>query len=114
MSYDLPVWEGEVPQNNEAALAQFVELMDDMESSEPSGPSSRIRAFVEALLAKWPDIDDAEDSPLHTCPLMDEASGSLVYFPMGYGRAGEVSTVAATLARDMGLVCFDPQIEALL
>ncbi|WP_432171770.1 hypothetical protein [Streptomyces sp. 1222.5] len=47
--------------------------------------------------------------PWSTGPLIDEASGPLIYFPMRYSIAEEASTFAASLAQSMDLVCFDPQ-----
>jgi hypothetical protein len=46
-------------------------------------------------------------------PVIDEASGLIVYLLMTYSRDEEVSAYAAALARDHGLICFDPQAEAL-
>lgn len=46
-------------------------------------------------------------------PVIEEASGLIVYLLMSYGKAEEVSGFAATLAREHGLVCFDPQGECL-
>jgi hypothetical protein len=113
MSYDLAVWEGDRPSDDVVAAARYESLMEQMESGELGDPTPRIRAYVNALLARWPDIDEAEDSPWASSPLMGEASGPLVYFPMVFSRADEASTFAAGLARDHGLVCFDPQMECL-
>lgn len=41
--------------------------------------------------------------------VIDEASGPIVYLLMSYGGAEEVSEYAAALARENGLLCFDPQ-----
>jgi hypothetical protein len=46
-------------------------------------------------------------------PVIDEASGPIVYLLMSYGMAEEVSEYAASLAREHGLICFDPQGETL-
>jgi hypothetical protein len=113
MSYDLAVWEGDSPSDDEVAAAQYESLMEQMESGALGDPTPRIRAYVNALLARWPDIHEAEGSPWASSPLMAEASGPLVYFPMVFSRADEASTFAAELARDHGLVCFDPQMECL-
>jgi len=113
MSYDLAVWEGEHPSDDASAAAQYESLMDQMESGELGEPSPRVRAYVEALLVRWPDIDEAEESPWADSPLMGNATGPLVYFSMVFSQADEASTFAAALAREHGLVCFDPQMEAL-
>jgi hypothetical protein len=113
MSFDLAVWEGDRPSDDKAAAAEYGRLMDQLEADELGEPTPRIRAYVEALLARWPDIDEADDSPWATSPLMEEASGPLVYFPMVFSRADEAAAFAASVAREHGLVCFDPQSESL-
>jgi hypothetical protein len=113
MSYDLAVWEGSQPSDDVAAGDQYESLMDLMESDELGEPTPRIRAYVEALLARWPDIDEVEDGPWAVSGLMGEASGPLFYFPMVFSRADEASAFAAALARDHGLVCYDPQMGCL-
>jgi hypothetical protein len=70
---------------------------------------------VQALLDRYPDIDtDAGgESPWSTGPLMDEASGPLVYFPMVWSRCEETSQWAVDLAEESGLNCYDPQWNQL-
>lgn len=113
MSYDLAVWEGEDPADNNEAGSSFDELYERYLESEAVAvpPSPRIQAYGAALLQRYPD--DAEDSPWASPPVMDEASGPIVYLLMSYSRAEEVSEYAAQLAREHGLVCFDPQSETL-
>jgi hypothetical protein len=113
MSYDLAVWEGELPSDDISASQTYESLMDRMEDGGPVEATPRIRAYVDALLARWPDIDVDESSPWATSPLAGEARGALVYFSMVYSRADEASGFAAQLAREHGLVCFDPQLECL-
>ncbi|GAA3849106.1 hypothetical protein ACFV2L_41990 [Streptomyces sp. NPDC059687] len=116
MSYDLAVWEGERPVGDRAAGRSFTELYDryvDTEVEHP--PTERIAAYVAALLERWCDVtEDVEDtSPWSTGPLIGEARGPLVYFPMRWSMAEEASNYAAALADSMGLVCFDPQQNRL-
>ncbi|MFI8105430.1 hypothetical protein [Streptomyces sp. NPDC086023] len=117
MSYDLAVWEGERPADDATATQRFLDLFDRfMESDEPAvPPTDRIRAFVTALLERWPDLteDDDDTSPWSTAPLIREARGPLVYFPMRWSMAGEASAYAAEVAASMGLNCFDPQDRML-
>lgn len=112
MSYDLAVWDGELPRGDEAG-AVFDELYERYLDSEDviAELSPRIAAYVEALVARYPD--DAAGSPWASPPVIDEASGPIVYLLMSYSRAEEVSEYAAALAREHGLVCFDPQGETL-
>ncbi|MET9104102.1 hypothetical protein [Streptomyces antibioticus] len=66
---------------------------------------------MEALVARYPDDDRSIvwASP----PVIEEASGPIVYLLMSYSKAEEVSEYAAELAGEHGLVCFDPQGECL-
>ncbi|MEU8269590.1 hypothetical protein AB0B89_20825 [Sphaerisporangium sp. NPDC049002] len=115
MSYDLAVWEGERPSTTKALAAKYEELMAYLEADDSSAPTLRIRAYVEALLRRWPDIttDEGEDSPWSTGPLLGEASGSMIYFPLRWSMADEASAFAAQLAEEHGLVCYDPQMDSL-
>jgi hypothetical protein len=112
MSYDLAVWEGERPADDAAAEREYYGLYEryvESDSSEP--PTAGIVAYVDALLRRWPDLtatgDDA--TPWASGPLIGEAIGPLVYFPMVWSMADEASAFAAETAASMGLVCFDPQ-----
>ncbi|MFF7928761.1 hypothetical protein ACFZDP_48295 [Streptomyces mirabilis] len=116
MSYDLAVWEGERPADDKTAGRVFNDLYDrliETEADEP--PTERITAYVAGLLERWCDLteDDDDTSPWSTGPLIGEARGSLIYFPMRWSMAEEASAFAADLARSMGLVCFDPQLNKL-
>ncbi|QZZ24921.1 hypothetical protein [Streptomyces sp. ST1015] len=116
MSYDLAVWEDERPADDKTAGRVFNDLYDryiDSEVEEP--PSERIAAYVAALLERWCDLteDEEESSPWSTGPLIGEASGPLIYFPMGWSMAEEASAYAVAVAESMGLVCFDVQENRL-
>lgn len=108
MSYDLAVWEGPIPDDNDVALAAYEALCElYLETDEPIDPSARIRAYVEALVRQYPD--EAPTGVWASSPVLDEASGPLAYLLMTYARAEEVAEFAAGLAQDHGLICFDPQ-----
>ncbi|PWJ09034.1 hypothetical protein DKG34_04275 [Streptomyces sp. NWU49] len=116
MTYDLAVWEGERPADDKMAGRVFSDLYDryiDTEIDHP--PTERIAAYVAGLLERWCDLteDEADTSPWSTGPLIGEAKGPLIYFPMRYSMAEEASAFAASLAQSMGLVCFDPQYRKL-
>ncbi|MGW2707318.1 hypothetical protein [Streptomyces sp. NPDC001340] len=116
MSYDLAVWEGENPANDKTAGQVFNDLYDrliDAENDQP--PTERITAYVAALLERWCDLTEDEDdtSPWSTGPLIGEAGGPLIHFPMRWSMAVDASAFAAKLAQSMGLVCFDPQLNKL-
>ncbi|MFJ2030853.1 hypothetical protein [Streptosporangium sp. NPDC087985] len=116
MSYDLAVWEGERPADDDTAGRVFTGLYNhyiDGEADHP--PTERIASYVAALVERWCDITEDEDdtSPWSTGPLIGEASGPLIYFAMRWSMADEASAYAADLAKSMGLVCFDPQQDRL-
>lgn len=115
MSYDLAVWEGDRPADDKAAGRCFRDLYDRyIDTDEPEiPPTERITAFVGALLERWPDLSNDLDSPWSTGPLIKEARGPLIYFPMAWSRADEASAFAAEVASSMGLICFDPQARRL-
>ncbi|MFE4758448.1 hypothetical protein ACFVW1_31510 [Streptomyces olivochromogenes] len=112
MSYDLAVWDGELPRGDEAG-AVFDALYERYLDSEDviAELSPRIETYVEALVERYPD--DVVGSPWASPPVMGEASGPIVYLLMSYSRAEEVSEYAAALAREHRLVCYDPQGETL-
>lgn len=114
MSYDLAVWDGERPLDNHHAGSAYDELYERYLESDDVvvPPAPRIVAYVEALVERYPD--DVDRSVVWaSSPVIDEASGPIVYLLMSYGKAEEASEYAASLAREHGLVCFDPQRECL-
>lgn len=118
MSYDLAVWEGDSPSDDEDGTKfyreQIVPQLENYDRRNPISPTSRIMAYVEALLERWPDITTDDDgSPWATGPLISEAVGWFIYFPMVRSMAEEASAFAAGVARQHGLVCYDPQQERL-
>jgi hypothetical protein len=117
MTFDLAVWEGTRPQTDEAASLVYGQLMDRMEAGDcDTEPTPRIRAYVDALLSRWPEITDESgaDSPWADAPLIGNAFGDAIYFAMVWSRADEAAEFAARLADQHGLVCYDPQSERLL
>lgn len=87
--------------------------------SDPAGrtpPSPPIRAFVDAAVARFPelDMDSGPECPWASAPLIDEAVGDIIYFPMTYSGAEFARDPVAEIAASLGLVCYDPQAEQLL
>lgn len=117
MSYGLAVWEGERPADDAAAAPCFTDLYDKYIDTEGPDvpPTEQIAAYVAALLERWPDLTEDEDdiSPWSTGPLIGEASGPLIYFPMRWSMAEEASAYALEIASAMGLNCYDPQARQL-
>ncbi|MGA5641074.1 hypothetical protein [Streptomyces sp. CS081A] len=116
MSYDLAVWEGEKPADDKTARQVFNDLYDVyIDSGVEEPPSERIAAYVAVLLERWCDLteDEEDTSPWSTGPLIGEAGGPLIYFPLRFSMAEEASAYAAAVAESMGLVCFDVQQDRL-
>ncbi|OKI25120.1 hypothetical protein [Streptomyces sp. CB03911] len=113
MSYDLAVWEGERPADDSAAVRCFADLYDRyMDTEEPAVPPvERIALRLRPPGTVAEDEDDT--SPWSTGPLISEARGPLIYFPMRWSMAVEASAYAAEVASSMGLNCFDPQARQL-
>lgn len=119
MTYNLAVWKGERPASDEEALKTYQSLYDEWLArgapNRSSAPVTEIAAYVESLLQRWPDIstDEGEDSPWADGPLIDDASGPIIYFPIMSRMCEEASEFAAQVAAKHGLVCFDPQMSEL-
>ncbi|MFJ1642655.1 MULTISPECIES: hypothetical protein [unclassified Streptomyces] len=113
MSYDLAVWDGDRPTDDCQAGSTYDELYERYLESDDVvvPPAPRIMAYVQALVARYPD--DERSVVWASPPVLDEASGPIVYLLMSYGEAEAVSEYAAALAREHGLICFDPQGECL-
>ncbi|MGH8877814.1 MAG: SGNH/GDSL hydrolase family protein [Stackebrandtia sp.] len=114
MSYDLAIWDGDRPSDDHQACSTYDELYERYLGSEDveQPPAPSITAYVKALRERYPDpdVEDVVAAPLW---VFSEASGPIAYLTMSYGNAVEVSEHAAALAREHGLVCFDPQTELL-
>ena len=88
MSVDMAVWEGDRPQSDEDAGQTFKALYDKYVGREyPIDPTPKIKEFVEALTATFPDLDslsddEVDDSPWADSPLLGNASGPFIYFSM--------------------------------
>jgi hypothetical protein len=118
MSYTIIVWEGARPATNEAAIDTADRLMaryigdgaaDPEQPGEP--PTPAIRAYVDALLARWPDLtaDDSDESPWADGPLINNAAGPVFCFALTFDSLEDSVPFVAAEARRLGLVCFDPQ-----
>jgi hypothetical protein len=115
VTYTLAVWDGETPADGEQATAEYnrlVELAED--ASIP--PTPKIRRYVETLLARWPDITEegGENSPWADGPLMSDANGPLFVFGLCTFLGEEPFTYCHELAKEHGLVFFDPAEEQLV
>jgi hypothetical protein len=117
MTYDLAVWEGDKP-DEANAFAVFSALYDRyIDTDVEIAPNPAIAAYVQALLGRWLELGDPADvddtSPWSDGPLINDASGPIIYFAMRPSMADEVSAECARMAAERGLVCFDPQWDRL-
>ncbi|MFD8010774.1 hypothetical protein [Streptomyces sp. NPDC058955] len=106
MSFDLGVWSEETRPSRAAAADTLRRLC----AGEPSvvRPTAAVRGFHAALVAEFPDAEDAGDESSPWSAGLDVGDG-FVLMPMQWGRAAEVAPRVIELAGQHGLVCFDPQ-----
>jgi hypothetical protein len=112
VSIDLAVWEGARPSSDREALQMYESLYGlYIDTDTPTQPSAAIAAYVDALLARYPDRTELDDeSPWSDWPLVESASGPLIYFGLVRNAAlDDAWAFAVETARSMGLVSFDPQ-----
>lgn len=117
MSFDLAFWVGPRPSSDEAAADEFerrAAFMDDEAQLRP--PTPPIAAFIADLLATYPPLgeDGDEDCPWATGPEPGDLNGDFAYLTMTYSGAEAAYDFVTETARKHGLVCFDPQSEALV
>lgn len=118
MSYDVAVWDGARPADDEQALHEYEVLWERYEDAgEP--PSQRILDYIASLTARYPDLtdlpdEDVDDSPWADGPLTGNVMGPFFYFALVYSMVDEVLPFIAATARRHGLVCFDPQRRRLI
>ncbi|MET9314947.1 hypothetical protein ABZX12_24305 [Kribbella sp. NPDC003505] len=108
MSYDFAIWEGEASTGERGAAATFDKLFTQYLEADLVAPTARIQAYSEALASHFPD-DESEDTPWAAGGPSNNCSGPILYVAASFSRADEVGVVAERLAREHGLVFFDPQ-----
>ena len=119
MSVDLAVWEGPPPVSDAEAITTFERLCEQFPERASVPPTDAIAAYVQGLLARYPDLagEDQEPSfevPWGSGPLLGNASGPIVYIDMKLnGAFREGWRYCVDLATSLGLVAFDPQAGAL-
>lgn len=112
MVYDLAFWQGQRPASDAEALDIFEPTWDELdEHDEELPPTPAIQALVEELEARWPGHHP--DAPWASYPLGGDASGGTLYVNLVFGRPDEDLAFMAETAQKLGIVCFDPQAEAL-
>lgn len=108
VSYDLAVWAGPSPADDEAARVEYETRAEG--SDEP--PSAVIEAFLAELVARYPD--DGDDGPWAVGPLREDAHGDFAYLTTVPGTGPDVLLQIARTAAAHGLVCYDPQVGMVI
>jgi len=89
--------------------ADFIQRLSEAQD-QPGASGAKLLELVAALLAKYPDLAETEDTPWATGPLTGEIGGNFINFAVGWSCYNEdlISFVVET-AHCHGLHCFDPQ-----
>ena len=116
MGYQLAVWEGPRPADDETGVQRFQAMAQQYLVGEPTEPTLAIRTFLGALTTIW--TDDPQDprwarSPWKSSSLLESASGPIVFLDLTLRAELIVSSVIASIAEDHGLVTFDLMVGML-
>ena len=110
MSYDLAVWIGDFPPDRAAAASEYDARL---RTAGTQPPSPQIRAFVVALLERFPE--GLDDGVWAAEPVLDDASGDFLCLTMTLSDdLDDVVDLVGDLAHERGLVAYDPQVERVL
>jgi hypothetical protein len=114
MSYDLAIWQGDVPNDDREAAKVHNRLYDEFLDGDELFPvAGVIDDFLAALTERWPDRGTGDDTPWAATPLSKGASGPYVYIALAWSSADTVSAHVVQIANGFGLNCFDPQMKVL-
>lgn len=113
MSYDLAVWDGPRPQDDEQAGEVYDRLTEYFEDDdvEPEPATPPIREFIDELLERHPGLGSPGDgdSPWAVGPEPGDVNGNFVYLTLTFsGAQRSLEWIVATALR-RGLVVYDPQ-----
>jgi hypothetical protein len=115
MSYDLAVWRQDAPYMREEIVAGY-RRRAGADSHEPADPD--IDAFITAVLRRLPDMDvnsnGGDDCPWSIGPLRDLGQGNFIVLSMRYDRVEDGRSGCVEAAKDVGLICYDPQTDQVL
>jgi hypothetical protein len=118
MSYDVVVWAGQGPEDDDAAAEEYERRAEQAEkdAEDPVPATPAVRSFLADLVSRYPALGTAGDerSPWAMGPDVGDANGDFVQITMTYGGAEEAVSFVAETARLHGLVCFDPQSGRVL
>src|SRR5690349_10770680 len=112
MSFDLYVWhepEPITPAIAEDKLRRWHEGETGVFRAHPGVPQ-----MLAALLDRFPpleSVDEAKDPGVWTTSPVP--SDTVLHLTVSWSRAGEVGAAVVALAREHGLVCYEPQSHLL-
>ncbi|MFJ5880437.1 hypothetical protein [Kitasatospora cineracea] len=111
MSFNLAFWYSEDPVDGSSALETYRAILNEEPSA--TNPSAAISEFLADLIKVFPDLteENAESSPWMS-PLY--FSDAFVVASISWSRQQVMTRALAALARKHGLVCYDPQAEAVI
>lgn len=89
----------------------FHDRIEALQEADPSPASPKLLAFVDALLARYPDLDDDNDTVWAAGPLSDEIVGDFINMAVVWPRAEEAEGFIREAAHQHGLHFYDPQSE---
>jgi hypothetical protein len=89
--------------------------LEEIKTSQPANASTRLLAFVEALLLRFPDIESSGgDIIWATKPIRDNIIGRFVDLAVGWYYYEEAKPFIGATAIAHGLRCFDSHERQLL
>ncbi|MFF9194912.1 hypothetical protein ACF09L_06880 [Streptomyces sp. NPDC014779] len=111
MSFDLAFWHSAIPVDNVSALGTYRAILDESPGAVESHVA--VGAFLADLVSVFPDLTEENmDASPWMSPLY--CSEAFVVASVSWSRQHVMTRALAALARKHGLVCFDPQAEAVI
>lgn len=112
MSFDLYVWHEPSRISADEALAKVMQFGEGDPTTFVPHPS--VSVFYRDLLRLFPALEDESRAVVKVWSGTPEHSDSLVELPIQLSHVAEVVPIVTGLAAAHGLVCFDPQNDAML
>jgi hypothetical protein len=111
MSFDLGILSGVRRLDPNQAREAYERLCKGAEWSSVLAADDRVAQFVDALSARWPDIDTLPESEIDASPWSGgfEVSPAHVLLTMRFSAPGAVIDFCVETALRLGLNVFDPQ-----
>ncbi len=91
--------------------ADFHERVDALHRSPEQPRSTKLIAFVEALLARYPDLTETEDTVWGDGPLIGNILWDFINMSLVWSRYDEALPFIVETAHKHVLHCYDPQTD---